>query len=726
MEVRLNLLTIDKEEFTIEDAKEAAEKIFACQVDDFYALKNEKWYKHFLNALTFGTDRKTKVLNDIRSLSALQVLFVKVFYEYYKDTDEKLNELINSLKKTNQTVKQLYLSCVIGVKPQVKIDSLKNFEQALLLQTITQYKSVNDKESDLQHYRASISRSLGIGLAEGEFDSEQLDKISGTAAKVIYRCLVEMRVLDGLSEFPDSIKEILNSLSISPNARHAVECDVSNEVDSFGVEYLLVKYVGEEIDAFESSLADMVWAEEECLNDEITTEYDDDDDDDLCEMTDELINTMLNIGKDVKKKFRYKRIHLNAFIECEGSLCFDHCIIYYNESEAHDEITLKEAASLTISNSTIICCGIDTEYFISCEGKNEVRFTNSTFGDCSYFLFSDRGCNLQIQNCMIHNAYHGFIDIYRYGDDQIDISGNKIILDDLQDFYSIDKKHCFPPFFGTFYTRIPTIILITGHGGLVNFNNNTTEADPCYYNILDDRSMTKSCVLTCHGIDIRNCTFNGLPIAISASGFYECKFENCKNTILCEDTGETVDNCVFINCSNIILDAKTGMRIENCQFVSCYDSLIRSKDDRGGIIIQFCHFVDTTAHVLYGEDYCISLRRGSNSGAKANQIKKCIFEGVTMKEGFLIGANGDEKPKGPVISIENCDFKYCVTRRQSKKIIKEYLEYYTFLKKDKSFHANVITDCRGLDKINEGGKVFTNPEVRTTSTSGNPIGASLR
>jgi hypothetical protein len=34
--------------------------------------------------------------------------------------------------------------------------------------------------------------------------------------------------------------------------------------------------------------------------------------------------------------------------------------------------------------------------------------------------------------------------------------------------------------------------------------------------------------------------------------------------------------------------------------------------------------------------------------------------------------------------------------------------WYIGVKKDKSFHANVITDCRGLDKINEGGKVFTN------------------
>ena len=75
--------------------------------------------------------------------------------------------------------------------------------------------------------------------------------------------------------------------------------------------------------------------------------------------------------------------------------------------------------------------------------------------------------------------------------------------------------------------------------------------------------------------------------------------------------------------------------------------------------------------------------------------------------------------------IEECDFKNCSTNRSSGKIIKEYLSYDTLFKKNQQFHANTISKCKGLDKINREGKEAENVEVRTTTAAGNEIGSFL-
>lgn len=58
MDKDYNSIVVNQDIFTIDDAREAAKQLFEAQADDFYALKNEKWYKHFLNAITFGSDQK--------------------------------------------------------------------------------------------------------------------------------------------------------------------------------------------------------------------------------------------------------------------------------------------------------------------------------------------------------------------------------------------------------------------------------------------------------------------------------------------------------------------------------------------------------------------------------------------------------------------------------------------------------------------------------------------
>lgn len=122
---------------------------------------------------------------------------------------------------------------------------------------------------------------------------------------------------------------------------------------------------------------------------------------------------------------------------------------------------------------------------------------------------------------------------------------------------------------------------------------------------------------------------------------------------------------------------------------------------------------------------CVTFRRAKKSKTRANSLKKCIFDGVELGDNFLIAAIGNEKPSGTVTYIESCDFKNCSTKRESGKIIKEYIKYDTLFKKDIDFHANHVSECRGLDKINMEGTETETVEIRTVSTTGNSIGSAF-
>lgn len=257
MEKYYNSVTVNKNEFSVEDAIDAAKQIFNAQSDDFYSLKDQKWYQHLLNAITFDYNGRKKVIKNIRSLSKLQSIFMYVYYENYKDMDRQLNDIIENLAETNQVVKKLYLNCVIGIRPQDSIEQLSELDQNILLLMVSSYKSINGKEEKLKRYRASIAKAAGISLPQGAFNPEQLEKVS--AVEVIYRCIAEMRVLDETDVMPGYIEEALENLNLSRKKKINIDKVVLDEATSFGLEYIATKYLSKD----ESYWNDIELADEE-------------------------------------------------------------------------------------------------------------------------------------------------------------------------------------------------------------------------------------------------------------------------------------------------------------------------------------------------------------------------------------------------------------------------------------------------------------------------------
>jgi len=710
MAEKIDLLSVNREEFTLDDVKEAIEQIFVNQVEDFYSLKGEKWYKHLLNAVTFGSDRKKKIINDIRSLSALQALFMKVYCENYKDQDKQLNDLVSSLMKTNNTVKKLYMSCVVGVKPQARLDSLSDVDQNILLQMIAYYKSENGKERDFQQYRASISKNLGIGLPEGSLDPKQLEKVAGTSAKVIFRCLMEMRSIDATDTLPGYIEDAVDDLTISNNSKLSIESEVIREVESFGSDYLLIKYSDDISDNIEDTLKDMDLVDK-VADMGVETEVADNCE---IEISDEIINTILQIKPDETKIFSNKRIHLNTFINCEGTIIFDRCILYYNENDCLGKIIFGVNGSIVIRNTLVICRGYCDKAFVTSDGNLKILFERSTFENCSNFLHACSASDFVMTKCMLHNCIGGFIDII-YCESNAKIISNHFIEDAIIDFNLQNE------------TYSDSVIRITHcqNDSTVLFEGNTIQETSSFkINFIKNPHSFWLVYFNSPDSIVRECTFNEISFPINATCFVRSKFERCDRGIKISwhrTIDSIIEDCVFINCTNVIEDA---LKISNCLFDSCRDHLI-SGGFEGGLGIEYSQFINIQCTHFKEKAYdsaCITLYRSAKSNRK-NSIRNCIFDGAKLDNRFLIMADGYEKPKGTVGDIQDCIFKNCATNRPSNKIIKEYMSYFNLFKQEKTVLANIISNCSGLDNVNKENDTSSVTDIKKISTGGDPIGS---
>lgn len=454
-------------------------------------------------------------------------------------------------------------------------------------------------------------------------------------------------------------------------------------------------------------------------------------------MEEEHINSVLNILPGETKEFKNKNIHISAFINCEGTLVFDHCIIYYNESQLSDEINLGYSAKLLVTNSCFVCRGFDEHHFISTRPYDyspsketeigKISFNNTIFQNCYNFLKVDTlYADLTISNCIINDCFSEFIRIEYTEKGSINIHNNVILL----------KK--IPPFIYSESALKGNFIHIWSSSEECIFKNNYIDSVRDFWESLYkiNNSFDMDYLLSSYNLiriygdntSINNCTFVNTVGSIMAGSLIETKFERCSGCVY-EESPFVIDNCVFTNCRNVIKIWHNRGIISNCHFYSCIDNIIYSDCSGGEITIEQCDFINIINNNEYRSSgrtgASIVLRRSNDYNSKPNYIKNCIFDGVLIKDSFLIAAEGYSKPYDTVTNITDCFFRNCRTNRSTGKLIKEYLQYDSVFHKTKEFHANIIdSSCKGMDKINKE-ECCTDYSPKTKSTTGNAIGITI-
>ena len=703
-----NSIEVNKEVFTLDDAKDAAKQICENQVEDFYALKDENWYKHLLNAITFGSDRKKKVIRDIRSLSKLQTIFLRVYSENYKEQDAQLNEIIENIAKTNESIGKIYRKYVVGIDVQSDFSILDDLEKEILLLFLGEYKSLCDNDESFQKFRIGVRNSLKTNEPSGEFEPSMLGQINTTKkVNIFYRLIVEMCAIDEcLDDFsvPDNIRNAIDYLHISTKEKEKIEKDTKKELEIYGRDGLVTKYDSSEDDFWDDDIEIM---DEDELNEEFKT------------IT---IDKELKIAKGESVEYKNKEIIVHDTVICEGKLIFDNCTLKYNDSALSAEILIKKSGQLSICGCTFICLSHKEDYFFKCEGNVDIK--ESKFYDCSYLFKASK--DFFVDKCEINNCAVGLFGLYAYQKVKIKICNSRIIQGDLKEFYKDNIKSL----------RNEAMILERTFGAydsVRQFNNNLVIEKTEFADLYEKEGGFK--YIDSEEMSLTQSTFWHTSGIIKAPSIEECYFKGCKNPILSGIAHPIkIENCIFDECEDVI-SASDNSNISYCQFVSCKNKLIDCFEaSDGGVIVDSCIFKnvqndfeenDSDLESAYRTSALI-FRRSKRIASNENRVVDCNFDGVNMKKAFLIASGGYERPfEDATVSVYRCTFSHCISQRKSKKLIKEYFSYYGLFNRKKHVHATRISDCKGLEKINLEGFVADDLIIDYTSTYGRKIGADL-
>lgn len=682
--------------------KEAIGRLSSASQEQFETIKKEKWYNRVFDMVTCSQKGKKRIAEQVGTIAEAQQILLELLLRLSAN-DANISEIITQSMDDIKRIQEqnIYLlerikkleNVSLGIKPDTDIRRLPENAKEILSACLYAVSERNETPSDFQKkYANTILKFLDCD-SQMEHPTNALDSMKNETKRMILNVCMEYIFLgDCTSETYDMYEDFIGEFDFGNKTINSIKNQINQLYKLRSAEGFLTKYGLDDYDDI-SDIFEFEFEEEEDSDAEASIE-----DVDFEEFEDEYITDMLQIQAGEKKVYKNKNIHINTYINCEGNLVFDHCALYYNESDAGDEIRISQGGGLVIRNSIITCMGVDENIFITCEKENDILIENTTLLDCSYFIRAIEYNSFIIKGCTIKNCFWELITLRHWWNEVkvSEIVDNVIEQKELKAFYvKYSKSH-------SGRTVIESDSSKTKFEGneVIEYSQFSALA-VCmeYYNNLEGR--------------ISNCKFSGIKTRLSVQTVENCHFELCIDVIEtindCMNSAEpVVSNSTFDKCTNVIYAADRTV-IKNCQFSSCKDQLIIGSGTRGGLKIEWCQFSNIKNLQEFGPQITAGTCRvsiGFNESSffkndlKTSYIRDCIFDGVEIGNNFLIAAVADEKPICTIAQIERCDFRNCSTQRSSGKIIKEYTQYTKLFKKEmQNFHAITIYDCHGLDKI---------------------------
>ncbi len=676
----------------------AVDKLLSASEDQFETIKKEKWYNRVFDMITFSKKNEKRLAEQVGTLAQAQQIFLELIYrlsEKDKSVSElvlKNAEMIRKLSEHDNYLLELFNKAEnrrLGYSTNRNVKQLNKKEQMILFACLEDITKIDNESSEEQTlYKEGLFEYLGEPDGKIENYQDALEDVSTTDRENILSCCLDYIFLRECTReyLENSIKneyeDIIDSINIGKKTIREIVDQIVDLYQFRKIAGFLAKYKTDSFAELEDSFFIDLELDDVVVEDSLP-------DIEIKELESETIVSNLVIPEDEIKVFRHKIMHFQAFTTCDGTLIFDQCIIYYNEDDKSDEITINKGGKIQISNSVIICKGYDEKFFIKCCSENEIIIEKTTFLDCSKFIYADISNRFVIADCNLKNCISHFVYLSDYRG-EVDISRNIIVQSDLASFNANIKnpQNLFFVEWGKNEAQITNNKVI----------EKSSEGAPSWESVFYAQNAV-----------ISHCSFCGITSPISAKEIKACSFDECRNAVrtgICYD-GDKIEDCVFNRCTDVIC-ARDRTDIQFCVFNSCYNLIIEADYCSDSIVVDGCSFtnikeIDSEKNKNRFPKPIACLYFHSNKSS-SHRITKCIFDGVEMNEYFLIASKDsyDGKPNGVVTRIENCDFRNCTTKRASGKIIKEYIKYDSLLKKNQDYHANTIVDCRGLDKVNSG------------------------
>jgi len=419
------------------------------------------------------------------------------------------------------------------------------------------------------------------------------------------------------------------------------------------------------------------------------------------ELTDTRIDGILHVAPGEEKVFRNQNISVNSYIRCQGNLTFENCILTYHRDEPSCRIFLEEKALLTLRNCVVVCDvpeesadkkPSDGSFFLNMQGEEvKAAFFNTEFHSCVRYLAAEKSAGIVFESCKIIGIPVEFCKLdYRSAFDMkkcvIQLRG--------------DPEGSYESLFALTFDRQEKLsVCIT---------------ESVIEQIVSAQDSDKGfVVLDIKGADISKCDFIGINGCIRGAGKISgCFFKDCTRVISGNRySGSTsVSKCHFDRCEAIISDLRKQSTVEHCRFIDCKNEQISSQGSGGGeITVEFCEFFNLSA-----DNQAIQLDRPKDVGSST--VRNCVFSGVKLTDGWLIGGLLDNKKQSLAVRVENCDFRNVFIEDADGAVFQDSQRFERRLFKAIVCSRVLEVNCRGIESVNKGsGASFVKPDTPSCS-----------
>jgi len=652
---------------------------------------------------------------ETRSLEDLREHFdLKSVLEYYKNgrlltwlQDRYLEEEAEALQTLNeQTLDfQSKLCAIFGVAYTGELADMEaiSYKQ----ERLAKLRSFTDEAEHIEH------------IDQVAFDQEELADLLDDGVKEIYLC--------GKSFSIPSSQKGITYIGVNSPCVH-ISGKLPESADGLGIELS-----GCEVDNLPAPGSRSATIEPAVIN--------------ISEFEEITIGSAVHIPAGTAQTYDHKIIHVQAPINCEGSLEFHSCVIHYGEIEWNVKIELAKSASLTMQQSTIENHSCSKESFIVADGFSEydtpnypskvIEFRDCEFINCWRFLETQKR-PVKINNCHILNAGAYFIKACDV-ESVISLNCSEFTYEKEPDFYPERAARITLNIFNNAVLDVDVLKMTECRvDGLLHINNPNAD--------LERVGFYSDIIHFCSGsrydgeLQITNSSLEGCvslfddyaKVSISQSVFLHCG--NILAGGLFGISSVELRECRFDNCSKIGLELENS-KILYCQFNTCFQQLF-STSKKGGVTFENCEFNNWQASNKTRPDDneqssgtldMLHFKREDKNCASSSVVN-CSFNGVIANDCFIISGYQLYKLKyGYVANVENCKFDHCTTKRESRKIIKEYLiPYFKFIKPNEAEIGVYLRNCSGLDFVNMSSGTVENFTPKTQISTGQPIGMTTK
>lgn len=648
--------------------------------------------KDLLWGINFGGDKMSKKKLDAmyrEGMKAGAAPFEKKFEKLAQEQDKlgtEVNDKLENIKQAQMEHKEVLDAVIdgveemdeefkehrLGIKKKISMQNLSEDSRNIISAVFKKHIKDFDVEIKTNEFSQKLFTYIyinDIDYDENDIEYDELIEDLEHDEQVLLYHLVQLYYYFATDEFDDE-SDILDYIDVNRKTQKKINEEIKENIQLLGKEGYLsaFEYVPEEeyIDEEEFTEETDELDDNESLEEEIPEE-----------LEDLAISSIMQIRQGETQTLKYKRITVESYINCEGTLELYGCDIIFNGTDSGSEIKLAEGAKLIATKCNFICEEMQENVFIKADENSVCAFEECEFRDCSRFYKGDKA-EFIINKCRLLNCDEKFVEIFCGENIQIednDIINDKIIKEQGYDylFYIYEDEDRY---------------------GNAFINNNRINAQN--YEFIDGRGRAKELyIFNLTRCDITNCSFKGVTagcIKMDSGNIKDCTFEECSLVLYLDRMYDAdlvhVSGCKFIKCENVLIDAYMSFQ--------------------GGIIVEFCEFKDCIINqqsVLH--EAGIIFARCKESSSRVNEISNCIFDGIKIlcdensifgNKIFLICTHIIEKFDDRVLRVEDCSFKNCTTERKDNKIIKTTAHYFGLFNKQISVDTVGIQNCTGLNQ----------------------------